>query len=117
MKCAFDGCNRNVEPRAGNKPHVGRQPKYCIAHRGTTNVRYNAARAMAIADGIIPADTYLRFDNPQDQPDPKLRTSKQRDDKPFNTRNSVADILIDWGEGRRTKAEAYRLLKQKIKVD
>lgn len=114
MKCAFDGCNCEVEPRVGN---LGRNPKYCLAHRGTTNVRYHAARAMAIADGIIPADTYLRFDNPQDQPDPKLWTSKQRPGKRFNTRNSVADILIDWGEGRRTKAEAYRLLKQKIEVD
>ena len=114
MKCAFDGCNCEVEPRVSSKPHAGRPPKYCLAHRGTTNVRYKAARTLAIKDGIIPPDNYLRFKDASKQPDPKFRTSKQRKDKPFSKRNSVADILIDWGQGRRTKAETYAILRRKV---
>lgn len=120
MKCALDGCNCKVEPRLGPKPHVGRQPKYCLAHRGDYRKRYEAVKAMAVADGVLKpgpdafAGIRLRFENGNEQPDPKFWTSKQKNYVAL--RNAVSDILIDWSEGRRKKTEVYALLKNKTEV-
>ncbi len=119
MKCALDGCNCNVEPKAGNDRR-GRQPKYCLAHRGDYRNRYNAVKAMAVADGIIDqgpdafAGIRLRFEDENERPDPKYWTSKQKGC--IALRNSVSDIFIDWGQGRRTKAQVYAILKNKTEV-
>ncbi len=117
MKCALDGCNCNVEPKTGAR---GRQPKYCRAHRGDYRNRYNAVKAMAVADGIIDPGPdalegiRLRFENDNERPDPKYWTSKVKGYVAL--RNSVSDIFIDWCFGRRTKAQVYAILKNKTEV-